>query len=125
MDEAEKARRRKLALQKLAAEDCDIAVPQKAEIQMLTDSQSAIRALEAGPWRQQSRLAQQVWQELRRTSNRYQAHVTIVYVPGHADIEGNEVADVEAKDAAVAARDEPGGDPTPVPYPLARTDFDF
>jgi ribonuclease HI len=110
------------ALTTLADGDADkIAVPRGAEIQMLTDSQSAIRALEGGPWRQRHGLGQQIWRELCRVCDRHDAHVTIVYIPGHADIAGNESADDEAREAARAARAAPGGDPTPIPYPLART----
>ena len=110
----------RLALRALA-EDGRIAVPRGAEIQILTDSQSAIRALAAGPWRQRSRLPQQVWSGLCKVSEVHDAHVTLVYVPGHADIAGNEEADEEAKEAARAAQGTPGGDPTPVPHGLART----
>ena len=109
------------ALRTLATDEGAIAVPPGAEIQLLTDSQSGLRALEAGPWRQRSTLGQQVWQELCRASDRHGAHATLAYIPGHADIAGNEAADEEAKEAAKAARASPGGDSTPVPFQLART----
>jgi ribonuclease HI len=107
------------ALRAMAAPGEDLAIPRGAEIRMMTDSQSAVVALEKGPRAQTSRLGQQIWQELRRLTERHGAHVTLAYVPGHAGIEGNERADVEASAAAEEAKG--AEDPTPIPLPLAKT----
>eukprot|EP00662_Eupelagonemidae_sp_cell21_P058039 gene58039-biopygen21819 len=109
-----------LALQSIAAEGSTISVPPGGEIQLLTDSQSAIRRLERGPWQQTSRLGHQVWLALRAVEVRHDAHVTLAYVPGHVDLDGNEQADQEAKGAAQEARARPE-DPTPIPLDLAKT----
>ncbi len=98
-----------------------IAVPRGAEIRIATDSQSAIRALQAGPGRQRTVLGQQIWSALRATARRLQAHVTLVYCPGHVQIAGNEEADEEAKAAAKDAPADPAEDPTPIPFGVAAT----
>ena len=56
----------RLAMRDLAAADCAMAVPPQPELRFCTDSQSAIRALERGPWRQSCLLAQEVWAALQQ-----------------------------------------------------------
>lgn len=45
--------------------------------------------------------------------------MTLVYCPGHVQIEGNEEADKEAKKAAESAPEDPAQDPTPIPHSVA------
>eukprot|EP00662_Eupelagonemidae_sp_cell21_P058328 gene58328-biopygen30229 len=98
-----------------------ITVPKGAEIRIATDSQSAIRALQAGPSSQRTVLGQQIWSALRAAARRLQAHVTLVYCPGHVQVAGNEAADGEAKAAASDAPRDPAEDPTPIPFGVAAT----
>ena len=98
-----------------------IALPRGAEVRIATDSQSAIRALQAGAAAQRSVLGQQIWSALRALARRHRAHVTIVYCPGHVQIAGNEAADDEAKAAAKEAPGDPSEDPTPIPLGVAAT----
>eukprot|EP00666_Eupelagonemidae_sp_cell4sb_P009765 gene9765-12333_t len=81
-------------------DDDTIVVPHGAEIRMLTDSQSAIRALERGPQSQQTVLGQRIWSALCAVERWYNAHITVAYVPGHVQIDEQEEADKEAKEAA-------------------------
>eukprot|EP00666_Eupelagonemidae_sp_cell4sb_P002759 gene2759-19799_t len=108
--------------------DRTIAVPQGAEIKILTDSQAAIRALERGPHCQGTILGQRIWAALCGVGRRFDAHVTIAYTPGHVGIEQQEEADEEAKEAARDAvmdliyRADDGEaerDPTPLPLDVA------
>jgi ribonuclease HI len=109
-------------LEKGGEEEADrIAVPRGAEVRLATDSQSAIRALQAGAGRQRTILGQQIWSALRAVSGRLQVHVTLVYCPGHVQIAGNEAADAEAKAAAQDAPEDPSEDPTPIPFGVAAT----
>ncbi len=85
---------------------------------MLTDSQSAIRALSRGPWCQKSALRQEIWEMLRVVEERFDAHVTVAYVPGHANLDLH--ADAEAKGAARDAV-EAGDDRTPISFGLAQS----
>ena len=61
------------AMRDLAAADCKIAVPPKPELRFCTDSQSAIKALQRGPWLQSTRLAQEVWAALQQLERRYRS----------------------------------------------------
>ncbi len=72
----------------IADPNSSIAVPNGAELRMLTDSQSAIRALSRGPGCQKSALGQEMWEMLRVVEERFDTHVTVAYVPGHANLDG-------------------------------------
>ena len=64
---------------------------------LLTDSQSALRALEAGPVRAPG-LLHEVWEALAEIT-RHSTKVILHYVPGHVQVQGNAAADVLAKRA--------------------------
>eukprot|EP00660_Eupelagonema_oceanica_P019336 gene19336-biopygen13159 len=86
--------------------DTRIEVPPGAEIRVGLDSQSAIRALAKGPARQTGMLEMVVWEALTAVSRRYNAHLTIQYIPGHVGVPGQEEADTEAKAAARECKQE-------------------
>ena len=76
------------------------AVPQDAVITVALDSQSAIKALAAGPAAQSGRLEIRVWEALSEVCARFRARVIVQYVPGHVDVEEQEEVDKVAKAAA-------------------------
>eukprot|EP00663_Eupelagonemidae_sp_cell21sb_P011733 gene11733-biopygen1758 len=78
----------------------------RCEIRIALDSQSAIRALEKGPSAQTGALEMIVWERLIRLCHKRRAHVTVQYVPGHADVDRQEEADTAAKEAARTCEQE-------------------
>ena len=78
----------------------------KSEIRVALDSQSAIRALAKGPSAQTGVLEMQVWERLVRVCRERRAHVTVQYVPGHVELEQQEVADDTAEKAARTCEQE-------------------
>ena len=88
----------------------------KTEIRIALDSQSAITALAKGPASQTGALEMRVWERLTRVSRLRRAHVVVVYVPGHVELDEQELADDEAKEAA---RHCPQG-AAPVPLSLVK-----
>jgi len=78
-----------------AAGSCEEPVRQERDC---TDSLSALMRLKAGPASQTERLPDQVWSRLRRIGAHHR--VDLQWVPGHAGIPGNEVADAIAGEAA-------------------------
>ncbi|XP_043220534.1 uncharacterized protein LOC122380949 [Amphibalanus amphitrite] len=67
-------------------------------IQLCTDSLSSLMRLREGPANQTERVADQVWLSLRRLGRRHR--VDLQWVPGHAGVAGNEIADAVAREAA-------------------------
>ena len=109
----------RLALEHIATPGRGYAIPAKPELRFLTDSQSAIRHLAAGPWSQRTLLGQQVWAAMQAVARAHPgAHITVAWVPGHVDLEGNERADHEAKGAARDARGT--SDRTPIGLNIAK-----
>ena len=66
-----------------------------------TDSQSAIRRLEAGPAGQTDALTNRIW-NLLKAVNEGGAEIHLQWVPGHSGLPGNEIADEVARAAAEA-----------------------
>ncbi len=108
------------ALNCILEPDSEIVLPRGAEIQMLTDSQSATRSLAKGQWKQSSVIGQKIWAALSCIDARYGAHVTLAYVPGHVGLDGNSAADKEAKGAARDAADA-GDDGTAINIDTAKS----
>ena len=90
------------ALEFLLGTDAD---PVLAEVRICTDSQSALTRLREGPAAQTDALADRVWRRLRGLADRG-THVTLQWVPGHAGLPGNELADEVARAAAELDQDE-------------------
>ena len=72
-----------------------IAARGVARVVILTDSQSALHALEAGPHRAKAETLVDVWRGLA-TLTSSGTTVTLQYVPAHVGVEGNELADYQA-----------------------------
>ena len=71
-------------------------LPPPATIRICTDSQSALTRLKSGPSSQTQCLPDEIWARLRRLGGRHR--IDLQWVPGHAGVEGNEVADGVAKE---------------------------
>eukprot|EP01061_Rhynchopus_euleeides_P005485 TRINITY_DN1472_c2_g2_i4.p1 TRINITY_DN1472_c2_g2~~TRINITY_DN1472_c2_g2_i4.p1 ORF type:complete len:305 (+),score=18.90 TRINITY_DN1472_c2_g2_i4:1175-2089(+) len=72
-----------------------------------TDSQSALRALQAGPARVREDVLHRIWTLLFDLTLNLDATIHLQYVPAHVGIEGNEVAD----GLAAKGRDKPQEEP--------------
>ena len=78
----------------------DVVVdPAPREVRLCTDSQSALGRLKEGPAAQRDALADSVWRRLLELTDRG-IHLTLRWVPGHAGLPGNELADEVARAGA-------------------------
>ena len=75
------------------------ADPAPQEVRICSDSQSALRRLKYGPAAQTDFLADNVWRRLRDLADRG-VRLHLQWVPGHAGLPGNELADEVARAAA-------------------------
>ena len=83
---------------------------------LCTDSRSGLQLLSRGPDDQQSAIAQRVWRLLDALTARGMT-ITLHWVPGHADLAGNEAAERLANHAAATCAQEEA----PIDLPSART----
>ena len=65
-------------------------------VHLLSDSQSALKAVQRGPCRQTCAAGTAVWKHLHQLNKRGCSKVTLHFVPAHAGHPGNEAADKEA-----------------------------
>ena len=70
----------------------------ESEIWIFTDSESAVERLKAGPGAQTDSTADHVWLNINSLAKH--RNITIQWIPGHRDIDGNEAADKAAKEAS-------------------------
>jgi ribonuclease HI len=71
------------------------------ECYIFTDSQAACGSI-AKPGRQSGQdIIRNILNESDHLTSQYNCHLTIIWIPGHVEIEGNERADTEAKHAAL------------------------
>ena len=75
------------------------ADPAPREVCICSDSQSALRRLKYGPAAQTDVLADKVWRRLNDLADRG-VRLHLQWVPGHAGLPGNELADEVARAAA-------------------------
>ena len=73
--------------------------PTPKEVRLCSDSQSALGRLKKGPVAQRDAPADSVWRRLLELTDRG-THLTLQWVPGHAGLPGNELADEVARAAA-------------------------
>ena len=73
--------------------------PTPREVRICTDSQSALGRLKEGPAAQRDALADSIWWRLHELTDR-RTRLTLQWVPGHAGLPGNELADGVARAAA-------------------------
>ena len=85
-------------------------------ILLCTDSRSGLQVLSRGPNCQQTVLSHQVWAMLHKLTDQGKT-IALQWVPGHADIDGNEAADRIANHAAATCDQGTA----PVDLPSART----
>ena len=76
--------------------DSKDSLPKNSTIWLFTDSESTIQRLQGGPGAQTAQLADSVWTQIVELN---EFSIVFQWVPGHADIDGNEEADVVAKEA--------------------------
>eukprot|EP00664_Eupelagonemidae_sp_cell27_P004310 gene4310-6455_t len=77
------------------------------EVLIATDSQSAVRALAAGPDRQRGRQEQEIWRLMRRNFSEASGRkLTVQWVASHCGLEHNEKADQLAKRASELPQEE-------------------
>jgi ribonuclease HI len=93
----------------------EIGVRRCPEIRICLDCQSAIKALSRGPSEQRGGLEMRAWDRLLAVVRKYDAHITVQYVPGHVDLDEQEESDEVAKAAAAEC------DQDNAPLPLAVT----
>ena len=70
---------------------------QGAEVRICTDSRSLIQSLQSGPAKRPDECSRRIWELLALLFQPNTAHLTLQWVPGHSDVEGNEAADALAK----------------------------
>ncbi|KAJ7621719.1 hypothetical protein DFH06DRAFT_906911, partial [Mycena polygramma] len=84
------------------------ATPHIRSVTILLDNQSGIRALAANRPQPGQYLIQEFHRQLRRLLKarpHLQGNIHLAWVPGHADVVGNELADKAAKEAAEGETD--------------------
>ena len=97
-----------------------LAVPRRADIRLCTDSRSVIEALSRGPSAQTGRLEEEVWQLLEQVAAKWDARLTLQWVPGHVDLAEQEASDEVAKRAARDCAQEDA----PLSYGVAKAVID-
>ena len=80
----------------MIADNSSLTAP--CSIWIFTDSESAVERLQQGPGAQVESLAQEVWKLISSISIKHR--VILQWIPGHKDLEGNEAADVNAKEGS-------------------------
>ena len=75
-----------------------------SRIWIFTDSESSVKRLAGGPGSQTDCLADDIWNNLNSLAKKWE--ITIQWIPGHKDIEGNETADSAAKEATALCQED-------------------
>ncbi|XP_043205423.1 uncharacterized protein LOC122372368 [Amphibalanus amphitrite] len=75
-------------------------------IVICTDSQAALAALRSGPSEQRTQLNSEVWDALTLLTREGARRLHLQWVPSHCGLEGNERADVLAKEASALPQEE-------------------
>ena len=84
------------------------ALAESVEVRICTDSRSLVQTLQSGPSRRMDAHSREIWEMLAQIF-REDHHLTLQWIPGHSNVEGNEAADTAAKQAAATTsqRDQP------------------
>jgi len=79
--------------------------PNKRTVHIYTDSLASIQCLQTGRLKTNNKTTASVWQLLLNLQGQNR-NTTIIWVPGHADLEGNEEADREANEGTRKPQDD-------------------
>ena len=88
------------AMASLAAKSYSWNENSKKTCLLFTDSKSAIQKLAAGPWQQTECIPNSIWDKMIQATRGNRCKIILQWIPGHAGLVFNEIADKIAKEAS-------------------------